>query len=67
MERCYATKCKTVLNAWIIRLEGRFIRLGPRPRAEAPNCLVLDLQVPGLSGLDLQNSHQHELFFALLG
>jgi FixJ family two-component response regulator len=25
-----------------------------RPRTEAPNCLVLDLQLPGLSGLDLQ-------------
>jgi FixJ family two-component response regulator len=25
-----------------------------RPRAEAPGCLVLDLQMPGLSGLDLQ-------------
>jgi len=25
-----------------------------RPRAETPSCLVLDLQMPGLSGLDLQ-------------
>jgi len=25
-----------------------------RPHTEAPNCLVLDLQLPGLSGLDLQ-------------
>ena len=25
-----------------------------RPPAEAPSCLVLDLQLPGLSGLDLQ-------------
>jgi FixJ family two-component response regulator len=25
-----------------------------RPDAEAPSCLVLDLQLPGLSGLDLQ-------------
>ncbi len=25
-----------------------------RPRADAPSCLVLDLQLPGLSGLDLQ-------------
>jgi FixJ family two-component response regulator len=25
-----------------------------RPRTEAPSCLVLDLQLPGLSGLDLQ-------------
>jgi FixJ family two-component response regulator len=25
-----------------------------RPRAEAPSCLILDLQLPGLSGLDLQ-------------
>jgi FixJ family two-component response regulator len=25
-----------------------------RPRAEAPSCVVLDLQLPGLSGLDLQ-------------
>jgi FixJ family two-component response regulator len=25
-----------------------------RPGAEEPNCLVLDLQLPGLSGLDLQ-------------
>jgi FixJ family two-component response regulator len=25
-----------------------------RPRPEAPSCLVLDLQLPGLSGLDLQ-------------
>ena len=25
-----------------------------QPRAEAPSCLVLDLQLPGLSGLDLQ-------------
>ena len=25
-----------------------------RPSAETPNCLVLDLQLPGLSGLDLQ-------------
>ena len=25
-----------------------------RPRNEAPSCLVLDLQLPGLSGLDLQ-------------
>ncbi len=25
-----------------------------RPSAEAPSCLVLDLQLPGLSGLDLQ-------------
>jgi FixJ family two-component response regulator len=25
-----------------------------RPRAEAPCCLILDLQLPGLSGLDLQ-------------
>ena len=25
-----------------------------RPRSEAPSCLVLDLQLPGLSGLDLQ-------------
>ena len=25
-----------------------------RPRTEAPRCLVLDLQLPGLSGLDLQ-------------
>ena len=26
-----------------------------RGRAEAPSCLILDLQLPGLSGLDLQN------------
>ena len=25
-----------------------------RPGTEAPSCLVLDLQLPGLSGLDLQ-------------
>ena len=25
-----------------------------RPRAEAPSCLILDLQLPGLSGLELQ-------------
>ena len=25
-----------------------------RPGAETPSCLVLDLQMPGLSGLDLQ-------------
>jgi FixJ family two-component response regulator len=25
-----------------------------RPRADAPSCLILDLQLPGLSGLDLQ-------------
>jgi FixJ family two-component response regulator len=25
-----------------------------RPRAEVPSCLVLDVQLPGLSGLDLQ-------------
>lgn len=25
-----------------------------RPRTEAPSCLILDLQLPGLSGLDLQ-------------
>jgi FixJ family two-component response regulator len=25
-----------------------------RPRTQAPSCLVLDLQLPGLSGLDLQ-------------
>ena len=25
-----------------------------RPRAESPNCVLLDLQMPGLSGLDLQ-------------
>jgi len=25
-----------------------------RPQKEAPNCLILDLQLPGLSGLDLQ-------------
>jgi len=25
-----------------------------RPRTEVPNCLILDLQLPGLSGLDLQ-------------
>ena len=25
-----------------------------RPRTEAPGCLVLDLELPGLSGLDLQ-------------
>jgi RNA polymerase sigma factor (sigma-70 family) len=25
-----------------------------RPRVQAPSCLVLDLQLPGLSGLDLQ-------------
>jgi len=25
-----------------------------RPRTEAPSCVVLDLQLPGLSGLDLQ-------------
>lgn len=25
-----------------------------RPGAETPSCLVLDLQLPGLSGLDLQ-------------
>jgi FixJ family two-component response regulator len=25
-----------------------------RPRAETPSCLILDLQLPGLSGLDLQ-------------
>jgi FixJ family two-component response regulator len=25
-----------------------------RPRTEAPRCLILDLQLPGLSGLDLQ-------------
>src|SRR5438046_8394772 len=28
-----------------------------RPRADVPSCLVLDVQLPGLSGLDLQ----HEL------
>ncbi|PYJ14462.1 MAG: DNA-binding response regulator, partial [Verrucomicrobia bacterium] len=27
------------------------------PRADVPSCLVLDVQLPGLSGLDLQ----HEL------
>jgi len=26
-----------------------------RPRAEVPSCLILDLQLPGLSGLDLQS------------
>jgi hypothetical protein len=26
-----------------------------RPPTEAPSCLMLDLQLPGLSGLDLQN------------
>src|SRR5579863_186227 len=25
-----------------------------RPRAQAPSCLILDLSLPGLSGLDLQ-------------
>jgi FixJ family two-component response regulator len=25
-----------------------------RPRTEAPSCLVLDLRLPGLSGLDLR-------------
>ena len=38
-----------------------------RTDGETPSCLVLDLQLPGLRGLDLQNSHQHELSFALLG
>ena len=32
-----------------------------RPGAEAPSCLVLDLQLPGLSGLDLQRRQLHQL------
>ncbi len=46
---------------WLIRFEGwkaetfssaqEFLA---RPRVSAPNCLVLDVSLPGLSGLDLQ-------------
>jgi len=32
-----------------------------RRRAEAPSCLILDLQLPGLSGLDLQKRMAEKL------
>src|SRR6202171_3641945 len=31
-----------------------------RPRAVVPNCLILDLSLPGLSGLDLQKRIANE-------
>jgi len=38
-------------NAQTFRSAGEFLR---RPRPEGPACLVLDVRLPGLSGLDLQ-------------
>jgi len=39
---------------WRVQMFSSAQEFLARPRTEAPNCLILDLQLPGLSGLDLQ-------------
>ena len=39
---------------WRVETFGSAQEFLGRPGAEAPSCLILDLQLPGLSGLDLQ-------------
>src|SRR5262244_2910871 len=45
--------CSTGLTVQTFASAHEFLT---RPRPEAPNCLVLDVQLPGLSGLELQQA-----------
>jgi FixJ family two-component response regulator len=40
---------------WEVELFGSADELLARPSTDAPDCLVLDVELPGLSGLDLQD------------
>jgi FixJ family two-component response regulator len=45
------------LNVQTFASAQEFLRI---PRPDAPNCLVLDVQLPGLSGLELQQKLAHD-------
>ena len=47
----YARPSRTSWSPWGCGSAQAFLR---RPRPEGPSCLVLDVRLPGLSGLQLQ-------------